>query len=116
MKNKKLAVGFVSIPTNRQSKADKSFDETPRLLIEKLNRHKVPAIGFVNGSLVTDGEKIYDQKADVIRLWRDAGLEVGIGNYKHIWFYDTPFDEYTAGVEKNAEITNRILGEKDQKV
>ncbi|CAN5840886.1 hypothetical protein BH20ACI4_BH20ACI4_26490 [soil metagenome] len=116
LKNKKLAVGFVSIPTNRQSKADKSFDETPRLLIEKLNRHKVPAIGFVNGSLVTDGEKIYDQKADVIRLWRDAGLEVGIGNYKHIWFYDTPFDEYAAGVEKNAEITNRILSEKNQQV
>ncbi len=116
VKNKKLAVGFVSIPTNRQSKADKSADETPRLLIEKLNRHKVPAIGFVNGSMISDGEKFYNQRADIVRLWRDAGLEVGIGNYKHIWFYDTPFDEYAAGVEKNAEITNKILNEKNQKV
>ncbi len=115
-KNKKLAVGFVSIPTNRGSKADKSFDETPRLLIGKLNEHKIPAIGFVNGSLISDGEKIYKERADVIRQWRDAGLEVGIGNYKHIWFYDTPFDEYAAGVEKNAEITNKILREKDQQV
>lgn len=115
-KTKKLAVGFVSIPTNRSSKADKSFDETPRLLIEKLNRYKIPAIGFVNGSLVSDGDKIYKERADIIRRWRDAGLEVGIGNYKHIWFYDTPFEEYAAGVEKNAEITNRILKEKDQKV
>ena len=115
-KTKKLAVGFVSIPTNRASRADKSFDETPRLLIEKLNRHKVPAIGFVLGAMISDGDKISNEKADIIRLWRDAGLEVGIGNYKHIWFYDTPFDEYAAGVEKNAEITNKILSEKNEKV
>ena len=112
-KDKKLAVGFVSIPTNRASSADKSFDETPRLLIEKLNKHKVPAIGFVLGAQISDGENISNEKADIVRMWRDAGLEVGIGNYKHIWFYDTPFDEYAAGVEKNAEITEKILDEKD---
>ena len=116
IKNKKLAVGFVSIPANRASRADKSSDETPRLLIEKLNRHKVPAIGFVLGAVVSDGDKISNEKADIIRLWRDAGLEVGIGNYKHIWFYDTPFDEYAAGVEKNAEITQKILSEKNLKI
>lgn len=115
-KYKKLAVGFVSIPTNRASKADGSFDETPRLLIEKLNKYKVPAIGFVQGSLTSDEDKNLNEKAEIVRLWRDASLEVGIGNYEHIWFYDTPFDEYAEGVEKNAEITNKILSEKNERV
>lgn len=116
MTSKKLAVGFVSIPTNRASSADKSFDETPRLLIEKLNAHKIPAIGFVHGSMISDGDKVSNERADVVRLWRDAGLEVGIGNYRHVWFYDTPFEKYSEGVEKNAEITNKILQEKNQQV
>lgn len=116
LKNKKLAVGFVSIPTNRASSADKSFDETPRLLIETLNAHKIPAIGFVHGSMISDGDKVSNERADIVRMWRDAGLEVGIGNYKHVWFYDTPFENYVEGVGKNAEITNKILQEKNQQV
>ena len=46
-------------------------------------------------------------------MWRDAGLEVGIGNYKHVWFYDTPYDDYVAGVEKNEQVARKILGEKN---
>lgn len=115
-KNKKLAVGFVPLPANRNSNADKAANETARILIEKLNEHNVPAIGFVTGSQISDGEKIWKERADFVRLWRDAGLEVGIGNFRHIWFYETPFEEYAGGVEKTAEITNKILSEKNQEV
>ena len=108
--HKKIAVGFVSIPP-----VDRSGDssETARILIEKLKAHRVPAIGFVAGAGISNGDKLYPARADVVRQWRDAGFEIGIGNFKHVWFYDTPFDEYVAGVEKNASVTKQILGEKD---
>ncbi len=48
-----MAIGFVSIPPNYKDKADKSFDETARLLIEKLTTHKIPAIGFVSGGSIS---------------------------------------------------------------
>jgi hypothetical protein len=113
-KNRKLAIGFVSLPpVDRTANAPKDADATARLLIEKLKSHKVPAIGFVTGAAISDGEKFYPVRANIVRLWRDAGFEIGIGNFKHVWFYETPYEEYVAGVEKNEGVTRRLLAEKN---
>ena len=114
MKNKKIAVGFVSIPPlDRTTNAPKDADSTARLLIEKLKSHRVPAIGFVQGGMISDGEKLFPVRANIVRLWRDAGFEIGIGGYKHIWFHDTPYDDYVANTEKNEKIVKQILAEKN---
>jgi beta-lactamase regulating signal transducer with metallopeptidase domain len=113
-KDKKLAVGFVSLPpVDRSGDPPKDADATARLLIAKLTQHKIPAIGFVNGSSISDGDKLYPVRANIVRMWRDAGLEVGIGNYKHVWFFDTPYDDYVAGVEKTEAVTKKLLAEKN---
>ncbi|MCA1624106.1 MAG: polysaccharide deacetylase family protein, partial [Acidobacteria bacterium] len=111
---KKIAVGFVAIPP--VIRPGNPLDEsalTGRILIENLKAHHVPAIGFVLGSAISDGEKFYPARADIVRLWRDAGLEIGIGNFNHVWFYHTPYEEYVAGVEKNERIVKQILAEKN---
>ena len=113
-RDKKMAIGFVSIPPlDRMGNAPKDADATARLLIEKLKSHHVPAIGFVQGAMISDGEKLYPVRAEIVRIWRDAGLEIGIGGYRHIWFYDTPYADYVANVEKNERITKKILAEKN---
>ena len=48
-----------------------------------------------------------------MRNWRDAGFEIGIGGFKHIWFYDTAFDDYVQNVEKNERVAKQILAEKN---
>lgn len=112
--NKKIAVGFVSIPPlDRSDNPPKDADATARLLIEKLKAHQIPAIGFLLGGSISDGDKLYPVRADIVRLWRDAGFEIGIGNFKHVWFYDTTYDEYVAGVEKNEAVAKKILAEKN---
>ncbi len=110
---KKMAIGFVSIPPNFRDKTGDKFDETARILIQKLTERKVPAIGFVLGAGISDGEKMFPARANIVRMWRDAGLEVGIGGFKHIWFYDTKFDDYVANVLKNEEVVKPILAEKN---
>jgi beta-lactamase regulating signal transducer with metallopeptidase domain len=113
-KGKKLAIGFVSIPPlDRSANAPKDADATARLVIAKLTQYKIPAIGFVQGGMISDGEKLYPVRANIIRLWRDAGLEIGIGGYKHIWFHNTPYDDYVANTEKNEKIVRQILAEKN---
>lgn len=113
-KDKKIAIGFVSLPPiDRSNDAPKDADATARLVIAALGKHKVPAVGFVNGTNISDGEKFYLVRANIVRLWRDAGLEVGIGNFKHIKFFDTPYDEYVAGVEKNETVVRKLLAEKN---
>ena len=127
MKDKKIAVGFVSIPPNfvplylpekvdsaTRKKAERSMaDAAMMLLINRLATHKVPAIGFLQGSKISDDEKINSPQSKLLRSWRDAGLEIGIGNYNHVWFYDTSYDEYVAGVEKNEVAAAAILAEKN---
>lgn len=112
-KAKKIAVGFVSIPPNFRENADESYDETARILIGKLVAHKIPAIGFLQGAAISDAGKISQSRANVVRAWRDANLEVGIGGFRHIWFYDTPLEDYIANAEKNERIAREILAEKN---
>ena len=113
--DKKIALGFVSIPPlDRTANAPKDSDATARLIISKLQQNKIPAIGFVQGSMISDGDKLFPVRANIVKLWHDAGLEVGIGNFKHIWFYHTPYDEYVAGVEKNEATVKKLLGDKAQ--
>ncbi|HXH68818.1 MAG TPA: M56 family metallopeptidase [Pyrinomonadaceae bacterium] len=113
-RGKKMAIGFVSIPPlDRMENPPKDTDATARLVIAKLAQYKIPAIGFVLGGAVSDGEKFYPARANILRLWRDAGLEIGIGGYKHIWFYDTPYEDYVANAEKNEKVVRQILAEKN---
>ncbi len=125
--NKKIAVGFGSIPSfDRVSDRLKGADANNRLMMEqlietsnmislipKLMKNKIPAIGFVQGGLISDGEKLYPMRVKLLRVWRDAGLEIGIGGFKHIWFYDTPYEDYVANTEKTEQIVKPILAEKN---
>jgi len=111
---RKLAVGFVSIPPLARPEGNvMDSDATTRLMIAKLTQYKIPAIGFVTGSTISDGDKLYPVRANMVRLWRDAGLEVGIGNFKHVWFYNTPYDDYVVGVKKNEAVVKKVLAEKN---
>src|SRR5205085_7799827 len=95
--SRKVAIGFVSVPPlDRSENPPKDSEATARLLIAKLQQYKVPAIGFLNGSMISDGEKLYPVRAEIVRMWRDAGFEVGIGGFKHLAFHDQPLDDYIA--------------------
>ena len=113
MKGRKVAIGFVSIPPlDRTANPPKDSDATARLLIAKLTQYKIPAIGFVNGSSISDGEKPFPVRANIVRMWRDAGFEVGVGGYNHLWFSRTAYDEYVANVAKNIGVVSPIMAEK----
>jgi peptidoglycan/xylan/chitin deacetylase (PgdA/CDA1 family) len=107
---RKLAIGFVSIPpVDRTENAPKDADATARLLIEKLKSHKVPAIGFVQGGMISDGEKLFPVRANIVRLWRNAGFEIGLGGFKHINLHDVPVDDYIANIETNERVARQLM-------
>jgi beta-lactamase regulating signal transducer with metallopeptidase domain len=110
--SRKLAIGFVSIPPlDRTANPPKDSDATARLLIQELKEHKVPAIGFLQGGMISDGDKLFPVRANIARMWIDAGLEVGLGGFKHLNLYNTPADEYIQNVEKNERVAKQLTGE-----
>ncbi len=111
-KDRKLAIGFVSIPPlDRTENAPQDSYATAQLLIHALKRHKVPATGFLQGGLISDGEKFFPVRREIARMWIDAGFEVGLGGFKHIWLYHTPVDEYIANIEKNETVAKKLIGD-----
>jgi hypothetical protein len=61
--------------------------------------------------MISDGEKLLPVRANIARLWIDAGFDVGLGGFKHIWLYHTPVDEYIANIEKSERVTKQLIGE-----
>jgi beta-lactamase regulating signal transducer with metallopeptidase domain len=113
---RRLAVSFVAIPPNFREDADKSFDETAGLLIEKLKKNEVPAIGFVTGSKIFKDGRVSEPNAEIVRQWRAAGLEVGIGGFEHKRFSQTEYTDYVENVEKNIRVVRPLLAERNEKL
>jgi len=108
---RQLAIGFVGIPPlDRSENPPKDSYATAQLLMDVLKSHHIPAMGFVTGSSISDGDKIFPVRAEIVKMWRDQGFEVGIGGFRHLSFYDTPYDEYVANIEKNEAVTKKVLG------
>jgi beta-lactamase regulating signal transducer with metallopeptidase domain len=108
---KKIAIGFVGIPPiDRSENAPKDAFATAQLLMNVLKTHSVPATGFVIGSSVSDGDRIYPVRAEIVKMWRDQGFDVGVGGFRHLSFYDTPYDEYVANTEKDITAIKKVLG------
>jgi peptidoglycan/xylan/chitin deacetylase (PgdA/CDA1 family) len=72
---------------------------------------KVPAVGFLQGGMVSDGEKLFPVRAGVAKMWKESGFEVGLGGFRHIWLYHTPVDEYIANIEKNERVAKQLFGD-----
>jgi len=98
-----------------QSDAKKREDITRRLL-GHVKKAKVPAIGFVNeNKLYTDGKRNEEQIA-LLRMWLDAGLELGNHSYSHRSAEDLSVEDYTTDILRGEVITKELLAKKGMKM
>jgi hypothetical protein len=115
-RTRRVAVGFVALPAiTTETSATETPAETLRLLIRELNEHKVPAIGYVQGGRLGSGEMLA-HRLDLLRMWRDAGLDLGTGTHTHLWLYDTPFEKYEANLTQTEQIVRALLAEQGKEL
>lgn len=112
--SRKMAVGFVALPMKQNGlPPGASTTELTRQLVTSLSTAKIPAVGFVQGRQL---ENARDARLGELKMWRDAGLELGIGTYSHMWYHGASFDDYTADIEKNEAIVKPLLAERNQRL
>ncbi len=83
-----------------------------RRLLDALAAHRVPAVGFVNeGKLDVEGETPADRTARiaVLRLWVEAGLELGNHTYSHRSLNRIPLEDYQADLVRGEPVTRELL-------
>jgi peptidoglycan/xylan/chitin deacetylase (PgdA/CDA1 family) len=75
----------------------------------------VPVVGFVNeGKLFLEGEGPAEVAArtSVLRMWTDAGFELGNHTYSHQSLNNRPLEEFEADVVRGEPVTRALLAEK----
>jgi len=89
--------------------------ENTRRLLATLSAHRVPVVGFVNEGklfLEDEGPAEVAARTSVLRMWTDAGFELGNHTYSHHSLNRQPLEEFEADVVRGEPVTRALLAEK----
>ena len=109
-----IAVTIDDLPVVSTRRDLANRQQITRKLLAHIRKAKVPAIGFVNeNKLYADGKADVDQ-VNLLRMWLDAGLDLGNHTYSHRSLNSIPLAEYEADLLKGETITKRLLAERNK--
>jgi peptidoglycan/xylan/chitin deacetylase (PgdA/CDA1 family) len=86
-----LAVTIDDLPWNGAVRPGETRADALRSLIEALTDRSAPALGFANCDRVESG-------APLLRMWLDAGLEIGNHTAAHLDLNDAPLEDWLSDV------------------
>ncbi len=106
-----VAVTFDDLPGNsvRDFAIKRAFNEK---LVASIRRNHVPAIGFVNEGQCYEEGKVQDSRIEILKLWTNAGLELGNHTRTHRDFNLITMGDVKWEVAEGEAITRRLLAEK----
>ncbi len=106
---RRVAVTFDDLPMTGGGNPDgPAVVENNRKIVAVLVANRIPAVGFVNErQLEAPGQG--EERRAALRLWVEAGLELGNHTYAHKYFYNTPLAEFQQEVIKGEPFTRQLL-------
>ncbi|MCB1024752.1 MAG: polysaccharide deacetylase family protein, partial [Acidobacteria bacterium] len=85
-------------------------------LLSRIAKAGIPAIGFVNeNKLYVDGKRV-KAEVDLLRMWLDAGLELGNHTYSHMGLHGNSLEDYQADILKGEIITKELLAGQNREI
>jgi peptidoglycan/xylan/chitin deacetylase (PgdA/CDA1 family) len=85
-------------------------------LTDKLVKHRVPAIGFVNEGKLYKHDKPDASKVLLLELWLNRNLDLGNHSYSHVSIDAVTLDSYKADILRGETITKGLLHKKGKKI
>lgn len=115
-----MAVTFDDLPATSAGAVGTdttSLEDLTRRLVTLVQQRHVPTIGFVNERrLFAAGARADDveRRIGLLRIWLDAGFELGNHTYSHPDLNTTPLDQFQADVLRGETVTRALLKERGQ--
>jgi peptidoglycan/xylan/chitin deacetylase (PgdA/CDA1 family) len=111
-----IAVTIDDLPVVSTRRTIENRREITKKLLRHIKKAKVPAIGFVNeNKLFVNG--VRDEKeVDLLRMWLDAGLELGNHTYSHKSADAIPVKDYTDDILRGEVVTKELLKAKGREI
>ncbi|RAJ97986.1 polysaccharide deacetylase [Larkinella arboricola] len=92
------------------------YDRTPdgkialnQRLVRHFTTHRVPAIGFVVSQWLYGNGAPDPKQVNVLKIWLDAGLELGNHTYSHKDYTGITIPEYLDDVVRGEQITKQLV-------
>jgi len=112
--DRRIAITIDDLPVVSTRRDLENRRDITKKLLAHIKHAKVPAIGFVNENKLYSGDKRDEQQIDLLRMWLDAGLELGNHTYSHRSLNTIPLNEYQADIVKGESITRELLARRKQ--
>lgn len=107
--SRRMAVTFDDLPYVAVDQNDlPTAQRTTKGILRALQRHRVPAVAFVNeGTLMVMGE--VDARIALLRRWVDAGMILGNHTYSHPDFNTLTIQQFQDEIIKGEVVTRHLM-------
>lgn len=106
--SKKIAFTIDDLPLNGPDIGLARLKSMTSKLIGVTTKNKIPMVGFVNESLLFVPNET-DARIAVLKMWTDAGLELGNHTFSHRGFANTPISEFEDEFVRGQTITSTLM-------
>jgi len=114
---KRMAVTFDDLPFNRaRSASNEEMKMHVGKLIAKIKAEKIPATAFVNEDKLEVNGQRDSARVNILKLWLDAGVELGNHTYSHKSANKIPVEDYEQEILKGERTIKELLAEKGKKL
>jgi peptidoglycan/xylan/chitin deacetylase (PgdA/CDA1 family) len=112
---KEVCVTFDDLPLNGPDMDVKQLRAMTVKLLSVIKAHHIPVVGFVNErKLYRLGEM--DERVAILKLWLDAGLELGNHTYSHPSLQTTPVAAFEEDLMRGETITRMLMERRGMKL
>lgn len=113
---KEIAITIDDVPLNGPQFEIKRLRAMTDKILTGIKKHQLPAVGFVNESLlyVVPGET--DARIAILKEWADAGVELGNHTFSHMGFRTASLADYEDDFIRGDALTRLLMKGKGQKV
>lgn len=113
---RQIAITFDDLPSVPTYDVGEMKALTTKLL-KTLKQNKIPAVGFVNeGKLHQRGPKEFEARAAILKLWVDAGFELGNHTYSHLDMFTASAEKFKQDLIAGERTTQKLLAAKGMKL
>lgn len=111
-----IAVTIDDLPAVTTQRGIEARRDITKRLLAHIKKAKVPAIGFVNENKIYAGDRRNEEQIALLKMWLDAGLELGNHTYSHRSLNQIPIADYKADLLRGETVTKELLKAKGREL
>lgn len=113
---RKIAITIDDLPVVSTRQDIETRRRITKQILSHVKADKIPVIGFVNeNKLYTDG-KLDERQTDMLKMWLDAGQELGNHTYSHRSLNNIPLADFESEILLGEKVTKGLLAERGKDI